>query len=153
MIFVIPMYALMFVGMMCTGVVGSAGGDAGAGIAVLVFMVFLMVLVLVLTVGMILVLTPILIRAGLTQEFGEAFKFGWVKDFIGRTWKEMLIFALVMMVGSVVLGMIGMAVFCVGLLAAAALMMMAYAHMYYQLYELYLARGGEPVPMKEPAVV
>jgi hypothetical protein len=30
------------------------------------------------------------------------------------------------------------------------LVMLAYAHIYYQLYEAHLARGGEPIPLKPP---
>jgi hypothetical protein len=150
----IPIYILFFGGMMCfMGVISAAGDEAVAGVGMLVMMVFMFVGAFAACALMMLIITPMTIRAGLSQELGEAFKFGWVKDFIGRTWKEMLIFALVMMAGSVVLMMIGYAVFCVGALAAFAVIMMANAHMYYQLYELYLARGGEPVPMKEPAVV
>ena len=44
---------------------------------------------------------------------------------------------------------IGMALLCVGILPASAWAMMVYGHILWQLYELYLARGGEPIPAKD----
>jgi hypothetical protein len=55
-----------------------------------------------------------------------------------------------MSLGGMLLVMVGYMVFCVGAYAAIALIFVAQAHMYYQLYELYLARGGEPIPFKAP---
>jgi hypothetical protein len=37
---------------------------------------------------------------------------------------------------------------CIGVYPATAVMMMAHAYMLYQLYALYLSRGGMPIPLK-----
>jgi hypothetical protein len=54
-------------------------------------------------------------------------------------------------VSSMVVMFLGMMAFCVGMYPAMAIVMLARAHAEYQLYELYLARGGEPIPL--PATV
>jgi hypothetical protein len=86
----------------------------------------------------------------LSQDIGESFKFGWIKDFIGRVWKEQLLASLFLVVTGAVLGLVGIALCCIGVYPAMAIMMLAQAHLYFQLYKLYLARGGEPVKMKDP---
>jgi hypothetical protein len=145
----IPIYILFFGGMMCfMGVISAAGDEAVAGVGMLVMMVFMFVGAFAACALMMLIITPMTIRAGLSQELGEAFKFGWVKDFIGRTWKEALMFYLFFMLGAMVLSFLGMALFCVGIYFTVGWMMLAQGHMYFQLYRLYLARGGQPVPLK-----
>jgi hypothetical protein len=42
----------------------------------------------------------------------------------------------------------GLLLCCVGILPATALILVAQYHLFYQLYELYLQRGGEPIPLK-----
>jgi hypothetical protein len=37
---------------------------------------------------------------------------------------------------------------CVGAFPAATLALFANAHLLYQLYEVYLFRGGQPIPLK-----
>jgi hypothetical protein len=146
---VIPFQIVIFIGMFCFMGLASAGEEM-AVIGMLLFFVFMFVAILAMTLVMMLIMTPMLMRSGLAQEFGEGFRFAWIKDFIARTWKEMLLFSLVMSLGGMLLVMVGYMVFCVGAYAAIALIFVAQAHMYYQLYELYLARGGEPIPFKAP---
>jgi hypothetical protein len=47
--------------------------------------------------------------------------------------------------------LIGMLLFCVGVYPATAWAMLAQGYMYFQFYELFLQRGGEPIPLKDPA--
>jgi len=129
--------------------VGAAGEEMGAPIAVVGFLlVFAAMLAASILIGMICI--PFVIRAGLTQDFGEAFRFDFVKSFFRKTWKEMVLSMLFMMISSMAVGMIGAMLCFVGIYPAAALIMLAYAHIYYQLYQAYLARGGEPIPLKVP---
>jgi hypothetical protein len=62
-------------------------------------------------------------------------------------WKDVLITAVFMAIASAVLTAAGMIALCVGVFAAGALIHFAWAHLGKQLYQLYLSRGGEPVPM------
>ena len=42
----------------------------------------------------------------------------------------------------------GMLICCIGTIFTAGFVAIAGAHLDWQLYELYLARGGEPIPLK-----
>ena len=90
------------------------------------------------------VLLPLYLRAGLTADFAQTFQFRWVGDFLRRMWLETLlvnVFSWLAVHRSARrrLHLLHRA------LVAAALMAIAGGHLTWQLYELYLARGGEPV--------
>jgi hypothetical protein len=106
------------------------------------------IFMLVLLVALLLVLTPLLLRAGLSQDFAQAFKFVWIKDFIQRMWLETILVNLFMIFASCVLVPLGCILFCYPGLMVAMGLSIAGAHLNWQLYELYLARGGEPIPLK-----
>lgn len=131
-------------------VVGSAGSgrDAAAagGVAAGLIGLISSVLYLVMMIGMFLVVTPLVIRAILLQDFVGAFNLAWVKRFVGLMWMETLISALFLWVASIVLGIAGMLMLCVGIIFATVLLQHAWAHLGRQLYKLFLARGGEAVP-------
>ena len=124
-----------------------------AVVGVILTMAVTFLLTLLLTLGLALFVVPMVLRAGLSQEFGGAFDMVFVKDFIRRVWKEIILEQLFILITGMVLMIIGMMVLCVGIYPAAALMVMAQAHLYHQLYRLYLARGGTPIPLKAPPVV
>jgi hypothetical protein len=105
-----------------------------------------------LMIGIQFIATAFQIRAGLTQDFAASFNFTWVRDFISRIWVEMILAMLFLAITGVVLSMLGILLFCVGIYLAIALVMLAQAHIYYQLYSLYLARGGESIPFKPQPV-
>ncbi|MEX2175342.1 MAG: DUF4013 domain-containing protein [Pirellulaceae bacterium] len=103
---------------------------------------------LALTVALTLVLTPLMLRAGLAQDFSQAFKFAWIKDFIRRMWLEAILVNLFMILANMILMPIGCLFFCYGGFMVAFGLTIPGAHLAWQLYELYLARGGEPIPLK-----
>jgi hypothetical protein len=111
------------------------------------FVFFLAIILLSIIVG--LVLMPMVLGAGLGQELGAAFNFAFIKDFIARVWKEMVLASLFLSVAGLVLTSLGMLVFCIGAYVAIAVLILANAHLLYQLYNLYLARGGMAIPLKE----
>jgi hypothetical protein len=125
----------------------AAGEDVGPIIGI--FGIGLVViLTMALSIGMVLFLVPMTLRAGLQQDFGAAFDFAWVKDFVAKTWVEMILTTLFLMISSMVVVILGMLAFCIGMYAAIAIVMLAQAHIYYQLYMVYLSRGGKPIPLK-----
>src|SRR5205823_7116677 len=82
---------------------------------------------------------------GLARDFMSGFDLAWIKDFIAKTWVEVLISAIVLIV------VLAAAVLCtcfVGLLVVTPLVPLVQAHLWYQFYTLYLARGGMPVAVK-----
>lgn len=94
--------------------------------------------------------TAMCLRAGLAQDFMAAFEFGAVQEFVSLMWLEMLLESLFLMIAGPILFLAGFIVCFIGVYISAAILMMAQAHLfYYQLYVIYLARGGTPVRFKE----
>lgn len=147
---VLVIWIVMFVGFMILGLVASAAGEDAGGIVFAIGVLFFVIVMMALSLGMGLIMQPIMLRAGLSQDFGQAFKLGWAFDFIKRVWFEMVLFQLFFMVTAMPLAMLGYMACIIGMYAAMALILLAQANMLYQLYNLYLARGGEPIPLKEP---
>ena len=98
--------------------------------------------------SLLVVLTPCYMRAGLTQDFALTFNFRWIGDYLRKMWVDTLLVNIFTLLSMLVLVPLGCLVFCYGALVASALMTLASAHLYWQLYELYLSRGGEPIPLK-----
>jgi hypothetical protein len=92
---------------------------------------------------------PIILRAGLSQDFGTAFSMEFVRNFLSRVWKEWLLSVLFLVVTAPFVMLAGLLLFCIGIYAAAVVLSFAQFHIQYQLYELYLQRGGTPIPLKE----
>ena len=134
------------------GAVVTAGPQAGPPRFILfvipgyfIGIVFFAVLVQMISV-------PLCLRAALMQDFAPAFNVTWVIDFIKRTWAEMLLSMLFFLVTSPFVALAGLFLCCVGYFPALALISLAQYHMWFQLYDLYLARGGESIPVRAQPV-
>lgn len=92
-----------------------------------------------------LIIRPLMLRAAITQDFGQAFNFRFIKDFISRTWVEQLLSIFFLVVAGIVLLIIGMFAICLGTYLVIPLLTFAQWHLERQIYDLYIARGGEPV--------
>ena len=112
--------------------------------------VFMVVGMGLLTVVMTTLMIPIYLRAGLQQEFAPAFSLDYLKQFVTLTWRELLLSSLFLVGTGFVIQFLGLAACCIGLYPAIALIMFAQLHIEYQLYELYLQRGGDEIPLKTP---
>jgi hypothetical protein len=122
---------------------------ASRGSATLIFAIFpaYFIGIVVLSTLIQMLAMPMCLRAGLTKDLGSAFAISWVLDFIKRTWGEMLLSALFMMVTGPIVFLVGLALFCVGVYPAQALVGLASYHLWFQIYDLYLERGGEPISL------
>jgi hypothetical protein len=105
-------------------------------------------LVLAMMVGSLVLTLPFMMRAALLQEFGPAFSWAWAKDFLARTWRETLVAVLFLCATGIPLAIVGYLMCFVGMYPAMALFTFAQWHLDFQLYDLYLSRGGTPVPIK-----
>lgn len=90
-----------------------------------------------------IVLMAMMLRAGLTGSFTEAFRLRWVFDFIRRNWVEQFLVFSFFTLTSMMMSVLGLAFFCVGTFATSAISLMALAHLMAQLYRLHVHRGGE----------
>ena len=84
------------------------------------------------------------------QDFGGAFDIPFFKRFLATTWKECLFGMLFIMVVGFAALFLGLLMCFVGIYITMVVLYLVQANFHFQLYELYLARGGEPVPLKQP---
>lgn len=142
------LYQILFQGTMFGTMAAVQANEETGTIVAAVVIPTVIVGFLSFILGLMVVCRPLLLRAGLTQDFAQTCKFKWVGDFLKRMWLETTLVCLFTLVLSLVLMPLGMALCCIGVIFPAAFIAMAGAHLDYQLYELYLARGGEPIPLK-----
>lgn len=104
---------------------------------------------LTLALGLVIqvVTTPLLLRAAMEKDLGAIFDLAWARDFLARTGMESVkvhLFVIVISLGFFLLGVIACVV---GVFPALAYVMLVQAHLYGQLYLLYLRRGGRRVEL------
>ena len=160
--FLVRMIVNLFVGMVAAFVLIVGMMVAGAAAAssdspvmfIVVYALFWVAYAFLMMVAGILT-TPLYLRAGLSGDFASAFSMEFYRDFMKRVGKEVVLAELFMMATGTVVGLIGLLMCYIGLFPAIALLIYAHHHLEYQLYELYLERGGVPVERKEksPSVV
>ncbi|MEX1041283.1 MAG: DUF4013 domain-containing protein [Pirellulaceae bacterium] len=135
---VVGVYVLTIIlGAIATAVAGDTIG--GLVVVMGLFLYF------VTSIGIAFVMVPALIRVGLTNEISEGFRFDWIKDFVSKMWLEQILAGLFLAITSWLLGFVGTLLLCVGLLFAMVIIAMASGHICFQLYQIYLSRGGQPV--------
>jgi Protein of unknown function (DUF4013) len=111
-------------------------------VAGLFFIIYLIVLAMF---G--LVSTPLLLRAIITQDFKAAFDPRFAKTFISMMWKEILTMMVFMLGLSLCMMVITVITCYIGMFFATPVFMFSWHHLQKQLYQLYLSRGGEAVPL------
>lgn len=94
------------------------------------------------------VLIPTALWAGLAQDFKPGAIWNFLREFCSLVLWDMILALLVNTVLAIFVAFAGMLLFCVGYLFAIVLIVMAQTHLTWQLYELYLERGGTEVPLK-----
>jgi hypothetical protein len=148
----IPMvigFVIVFAGL--TVAFGDGGGHRGGGdwapiqlfITLASYPMFLIVFV-----GAHLLVTPLVIAAKLTGDTNYAFDFGFAFDFLSKTWVDMLLVAIATAFGGMLVACGGLLLFCVGAYLVTGVMALVNAHFEFQLYEIYLTRGGRRLPLK-----
>ena len=143
-----PLFCGFYAAMLGIGAAASNSGDAG-GIAVILGMGCMMLAMMAVGVALSIILTPLYLRAGLSQDFNQAFKFDWVMNFASKMWLETLLASL-FLAAVVMFVMLPLTLITCYIAAffINAFIGLAWAHLSWQLYSIYLARGGEPIPLK-----
>jgi hypothetical protein len=141
--------ALVFVPLMfmVIALAGSAGEDA-APLILLIVMPVMFLFIFAISLIPALFIVPMQIRAALAQDFAVAFNFGWVWDFVKKCWMEMFLGMLFVGFTGMILALCGMLACYIGMFFVMPLIFLAQAHFIYELYLLFLSRGGEPVQIK-----
>jgi hypothetical protein len=120
-----------------------AGEDAATAVSGL-----MMLGVVLASLVLAIFLQPMLFRAALTLDFGQAFQFDWVKDFVAKVWLELILGFLFLAVAANILSLLGLLACCVGVIFVGPVIMLAHANLLFQVYSIYLSRGGIPVPIR-----
>lgn len=141
---------LFFVPMILLGIAAENNNELGAVLSFGMMAVW-MVGIFVVSFGMHVVMMPMLLAAGLEQDFSAGFRFGFVMDFLRLMWVDVLLEMLFLMVSSIVVSMLGLLLLCVGIYPAATWVWFASFHLMFQLYTIYLARGGMPLQIQGDA--
>lgn len=140
---------LFYGAMIALVVAASAMGDSdAAGIMLVIGLPFLFLLMFAAMAAVGVLTMPFILRGGLSQDFAASFDFGWARDFLKRVGMDALFANLFLTITYMILLFLGLLVFCVGAYAAVAVAFLAWSHLMFQLYAVYLSRGGSPIPLK-----
>jgi hypothetical protein len=143
---------VMFATVLLSAGAGAVLQDSCAGgpVLLLISLIGGLLFMAVIYGGMALA-TPLWLQAAINPDLAGALDFAFVKDFLARVGRQVIVSHLVLMLFSLAAFVAGVLACVVGVFPAMALVMIAQAHIYGQLYALYLARGGRPIPAA-PAV-
>lgn len=129
-------------------VMGIAAPRDSAGAFLIIYALFWVVYAFVMMMAGILT-TPLYLRAGLSGDFAGAFSMEFYRDFMKRVGKEVFLAEVFLAATGTLVAVVGLLLCYVGIFPAMALILYAHHHLEYQLYDLYLERGGVPVPGKK----
>jgi hypothetical protein len=146
LVFIPVMMCLILPFFLLTGVMGSGHGHESGGIFVVVILGMFCLQILLMLLYQILV-TPLMVRATITQDFPSAFNLRFAKSFLSLTWKQLLASMLFMLGVGLCLMVLAVVTCYIGAIFAAPVVIFSWHHLQKQLYQLYLVRGGEPVPL------
>jgi len=153
MLVIVP---IMLILLMCVGGAVAAlamameGDQEALTVSMLILIPILFLGLFAFSIVMNIAFTPLMIRAGLTQDFRASFDFAWIKDFIRKMWYDTFLMLLFLMAVATLASLLGLLACFVGLYPAMAALTLVQGHLYLQLYQLYLARGGQPIMLKPP---
>jgi uncharacterized protein DUF4013 len=89
-----------------------------------------------------------LTRAYLTVDWGKALEFRKIFSYAKATWRSVVIAWVVYLPASLLLMVVGMMALYLGVYPASVIMSVAWLHFMWQIYERYLAGGGEAIAIK-----
>ena len=145
-------FVVVWVTVIVSALLAAAGGEHGAVTTCIgfVLMAISIALFLALIFGAMALVTPLWLQAGINPDLSGALDFAFLRDFLKRVGREVLIAHLVMVGIHIGLMVAGLLACFVGVFPAIGLMMLVQAHLYGQLYALYLERGGREIPEALP---
>ncbi|MBA2114309.1 DUF4013 domain-containing protein [Bremerella alba] len=150
------MFLVTFLTSLCLAPLGMvAGGIMGALSAteneVLVLIGFVIYFFSIFAINLLsfFLMCPLVIRAGMLNDFAGAFDFGWIMDFIKKMWVEQLIGGILLYIFAMFIMLVGCMALCVGYIPAAGVVVIMSSLFITQLYQVYIHRGGQGLPFKE----
>ena len=147
-VLIIPIALAGIAGLALVAAVGGAGAaGSGTDVGPLLAVVFMTggLLISAAAIGISSLATPLWLRAAHLDDLAAAYDFEFCKDFWHRAGLAALACHFGMAGIAIALCLAGMLCCFVGIFPAIALIFLAQAHLYAQLYRLYLERGGTPI--------
>jgi len=141
------MLVLVFIPLMLTGVWGPQHGGHDSGLMMLAVFAAVFILDMLLIMAFYFITTPLILRATIVQDFAPSFNLAFVKSFLALMWQDLVV-AMVFMFGlGFCLTVIGVITCYIGFFFTLPILLFSWHHLQQQLYQVYLSRGGEPVPL------
>ncbi len=107
---------------------------------------------MILTIGIMFFVSPLIFRAGFANDLSEGFRFGWALDVAKKMWPTMIVALLMVIAMALVANIVGMLLCFIGLFFTAGWLQLAMADLAAQLYDIYLSKGGDPIPQRNMAM-
>ena len=89
-VIIAPFIVISFDGTMFGTIAVSRANQAAAAVMLAVVAPLVVTFLFVFLLSLSIVVTPFLLRAGLSQDFGLTFNFRWIADFLRKMWLEVL---------------------------------------------------------------
>lgn len=144
-------YVVIIATALAAGAAAEKGNDAAgaaAGMSILGAVAVVGLLLFVVSFAISFLTMPLSLRGGVSSDIGQSFNFGWAIDFIKKTWLEMLLVFLFQVAVGLIMEVVILATCFLGILVAIGYVLLISAWLQFQLYRVYLSRGGEPIPFK-----
>ncbi len=102
---------------------------------------------------LIVVTMPVQLRSGLTMDFKSGFSKTFIIDFIIKVGLSLLLWFMLLLALVIPLAFVGYLALFVGVYAVSAWFQVTLMHLLFQHYDLYLERGGQPIPVNPALLV
>ena len=155
----VALIPLVFAGIaglgLVTALVSATAAHPGANPGPLLAVVLVAggLLLATVMVGVTSLVAPLWLRAAHLEEIAAAYDFAFCRDFWRRVGWASVACHFGMAGIAIVLFALGILCCFVGIFPAMALVFLAQAHLYAQLYRLYLERGGTPIAAAPPSAI
>lgn len=144
----LPFTVLIVFGSIIGGVSASFAGRRGDPTVIFVVWGIIAALSFLMAPFMAIVTSAVYTRADLVEEFGPAMQPRKLMTYMGATWLGVLGSAFVFGLLSFAMILVGIIACYVGAFVASAIVQLGQLHLRWQIYERFVARGGEPIPVK-----
>jgi len=116
-----------------------------SGVVVAISIILMLVLDAVVLIFLTLIMYPVILLSGLQMNFGAGFSAGFIRDFFKRVGGQVILWAVILVAISIPLYMIGYLALLIGIYPVAAALYFVGYHLMFQIYDLYLERGGKEI--------
>ncbi|MCX7700695.1 MAG: DUF4013 domain-containing protein [Gemmataceae bacterium] len=151
-VFLVQLLVQVFIGLPMAFILGFGTALVAAldeGRVTVFALLVLLPLGLILSIVLGMVLWAVTIFEGIRRGLDISGMLSFVREYLGKVWRETLGAILFLVVAGWVLSLAGLALCCVGVYPVTSWLMFANYHLMAQTYRLYLERGGTPPPEQE----